>query len=251
MHLYNQLRENPSLPMAPRTFIFGAKAAPGYHLAKRVIKLINNVAAQVNSDPICQEKLKIVFLENYRVSLAEKIFPAAEVSEQISTASKEASGTGNMKFMMNGALTIGTLDGANIEIQEAVGLDNIFIFGLTSSEVLNYYQVGGYNAWEMYHRDHRIKRVLDQLVDGSYNHSKMEFETIFQTLLHHNDEFFVLRDFSSYADAQHKVDECYQDRKGWLTKSVVNIAHSGRFSSDRTIQEYATDIWGAQPLIIE
>jgi len=251
MHLYNKLQENPNLPMVPRTFIFGAKAAPGYHLAKRIIKLINSVADKINHDPICQDKLKVIFMENYRVSLAEKIFPAAELSEQISTASKEASGTGNMKFMMNGALTIGTLDGANIEIQEAVGLDNIFIFGLTSSEVLNYYQVGGYNAWEMYHRDRNIRRVLDQLVDGTYSYSNSEFESIYQTLLHHNDEFFVLRDFSSYADAQLKVDQSYQDRPGWLKKSIINIAHSGRFSSDRTIQEYASEIWKTKPYQIK
>ena len=243
IYLYNELKENPNLDMIPRTFIFGAKAAPSYHLAKEVIKLINKVASIVNHDAGIQGKLKVVFLENYNVSLAEKIIPAADVSEQISTASKEASGTGNMKMMMNGALTIGTLDGANVEIKEAVGNENIFIFGLTADEVLNYYQHGGYNAMDIYNTDDRISRILDQLNHGEFGSHEIEFKDIYYNILSQNDPYFVLKDFEPYLETQELVEQTYRDKLSWLHKSVTNVAHSGKFSSDRTIQDYATEIW--------
>jgi starch phosphorylase len=244
--MYNRLREDSSYQMFPRTFIFGAKASPGYYYAKKIIKLINTVAEKVNSDPVTKDKIKVIFLENYRVSLAEDIFPAADVSEQISTASKEASGTGNMKFMMNGALTLGTLDGANIEIKEKVGDDHIFIFGLTAQEVLNYYQNGGYQSLEYYHHDQRIRQVVDQLTNGFFE-GLDDFEVIYDALLMENDQYFVLRDFASYANTQREVGNAYENQERWLKSSVINIAKSGYFSSDRTIKEYATDIWGIQP----
>lgn len=249
MHLYNSYKDNPQFDMYPRTFIFGAKAAPGYHFAKKVIKLINTVADIVNNDKSIQGKLKVVFLENYSVSLAEKIIPAADVSEQISTATKEASGTGNMKFMMNGALTIGTLDGANVEIYEMVGEDNFFKFGLTAEEVLNYYQYGGYYAQDIYNSDDRIKKVLDQLVDGTLLPANV-FDDIYYSILTHNDEFFVLKDFDSYAETQEMVELAYRNQSEWLKKCVINIAHSGKFASDRTISEYAAEIWKINPLRI-
>nr|MBA5588094.1 glycogen/starch/alpha-glucan phosphorylase [Anaerobacillus isosaccharinicus]QOY38608.1 glycogen/starch/alpha-glucan phosphorylase [Anaerobacillus isosaccharinicus] len=251
MELYNLLRENPNIDMVPRTFIFGAKAAPSYTFAKKIIKLINTVANVVNNDPYIQGKLKVVFLENYSVSMAEKIIPAADVSEQISTASKEASGTGNMKFMMNGALTIGTLDGANVEIHDMVGNENIFIFGLTSEQVLNYYNYGGYVARDIYNCDPRVRTVLDQLLDGFCGNDKVEFKDIYYQILSNNDEYFVLKDFDSYVEAHQKVDLNYRDQKEWLKKSIINIAHSGKFSSDRTISEYATEIWGIRPFLVE
>ena len=247
MYLYNRLKEDSSFDIHPRTFIFGAKASPGYYYAKRVIKLINSLADKVNNDPSINGRLKVIFLENYRVSLAEDIFPAADVSEQISTASKEASGTGNMKFMMNGALTIGTLDGANIEIKEEVGEENMFIFGLTAEQVLNYYQNGGYRSSEYYHHDKRIQQVLEQLVNGFFPDVDDHFEPIHDSLLMQNDEYFVLKDFASYIDAQERVDAAYRDRNHWLTMSAKNIAHSGFFSSDRTIRQYANEIWGLEP----
>lgn len=243
IYLYNELKENPSLDMIPRTFIFGAKAAPSYHLAKEVIKLINKVASIVNHDASIQGKLKVVFLENYNVSLAEKIIPAADISEQISTASKEASGTGNMKMMMNGALTIGTLDGANVEIKEAVGIENIFIFGLKADEVLNYYQHGGYNATDIYNTDDRVSRILDQLNHGEFGSHEIEFKDIYYNILSQNDPYFVLKDFEPYLETQELVEQTYRDKLSWLHKSVTNVAHSGKFSSDRTIQDYATEIW--------
>ncbi|MBO0602842.1 glycogen/starch/alpha-glucan phosphorylase [Sporosarcina sp. E16_3] len=243
IYLYNELKENPNLNMIPRTFIFGAKAAPSYHLAKEVIKLINKVASIVNHDAGIQGKLKVVFLENYNVSLAEKIIPAADISEQISTASKEASGTGNMKMMMNGALTIGTLDGANVEIKEAVGNENIFIFGLTADEVLNYYQHGGYNAMDIYNTDDRVSRILDQLNHGEFGSHEIEFKDIYYNLLSQNDPYFVLKDFEPYLETQELVEQTYRDKLSWLHKSITNVAHSGKFSSDRTIQDYATEIW--------
>ncbi|RXI98762.1 glycogen/starch/alpha-glucan phosphorylase [Anaerobacillus alkaliphilus] len=251
MELYNLLRENPNIDMVPRTFIFGAKAAPSYFFAKKIIKLINTVANVVNNDPNIKGKLKVVFLENYSVSMAEKIIPAADVSEQISTASKEASGTGNMKFMMNGALTIGTLDGANVEIHDMVGKDNIYIFGLTSDQVLNYYSHGGYVARDIYNSDIRLRTVLDQLLDGFFGEEKVEFKDIYYQILSNNDEYFVLKDFDSYVEEHQKVDLTYRDQKEWLKKSIINIAHSGKFSSDRTISEYATEIWGIRPYKIE
>ena len=249
MDLYQRLRENPELDIVPRTFIFGGKAAPGYHLAKNVIKLINTVAGVVNQDKSIRDKIKVIFVENYGVSLAEKIIPAADISEQISTASKEASGTGNMKFMMNGAITIGTEDGANIEIKEEVGVENIFTFGLKTQEVLNFYQNGGYHARDLYNRDPRIKKLLDQLVNGFFVKEDVDFKTIYYSLLD-RDEFFVLKDFTAYVDTQQKIDLAYRNREDWLYKSIINIAHSGRFSSDRTIWEYATGTWQIHPVVI-
>ncbi len=250
LHLYNQLKANPGMDFHPRTFIFGGKAAPGYHLAKRIIKLINALAEQVNSDPEIKDRLKIVFLDNYRVSLAELIIPAADLSEQISTASKEASGTGNMKFMMNGAVTIGTLDGANIEMLEEVGSENMFIFGLSSSEVMSYYLHGGYRSIDIYESDPRVKMVVDQLSNGLTAKSRGDFDTIYNNLLAHNDEYFIIKDFDSYTEAQEAAGQAYTDRERWLEMAVANIAHSGKFSSDRTISQYASGIWEIEPLII-
>ncbi|HHY72581.1 MAG TPA: glycogen/starch/alpha-glucan phosphorylase [Bacillus bacterium] len=244
MYLYNRLREDSNFSIAPRTFIFGAKASPGYYYAKKIIKLVNTLASMVNNDPKTKDLLKVIFVENYRVSLAEIIIPAADVSEQISTASKEASGTGNMKFMMNGAITLGTMDGANVEIFEEVGADNIFTFGLTADQVLAYQRNGGYRAIEYYHHDKWLNQVINQLVNGFFPVPAHEFETIYDSLLVQNDEFFVLKDFSSYVQSHERLGEAYKDRDGWLEKSIVNIAKSGRFSSDRTIQEYADEIWG-------
>ncbi|OZU87453.1 glycogen phosphorylase [Virgibacillus indicus] len=243
IYLYNELKENPNQDMTPRTFIFGAKAAPSYHLAKETIKLINTVASIVNYDPDIQDKLKVIFLENYNVSLAEKIIPAADISEQISTASKEASGTGNMKLMMNGALTLGTLDGANIEINDLVGNENMFIFGLTADEVMHYYQHGGYHAMDIYNTDDRVKRILDQLNQGEFGSNEIEFKDIYYNILYHNDPYFVLKDFEPYIETHELAERAYRDRKTWLTMSVTNIAYSGKFSSDQTIQEYVSDIW--------
>lgn len=248
MHLYNRLKEDNGFVMHPRTFIFGAKASPGYYYAKKIIKLINEVAEKVNNDPQTRDRLKVVFLENYRVSLAEDIFPAADVSEQISTASKEASGTGNMKFMMNGAVTVGTLDGANIEIQEEAGTDNIFIFGLTAEEVLHYYQSGGYRSSDYYHHDKRIKKVVDQLINGFFPDGGDEFEAIYDSLIVQNDEYFVLRDFAPYVDVQDMVGKTYENRNRWLEMSISNVARSGYFTSDRTISQYASDIWSINPV---
>ncbi|MEH7492318.1 glycogen/starch/alpha-glucan phosphorylase [Neobacillus niacini] len=247
MYLYNRIKEDSSFSMVPRVFIFGAKASPGYYYAKKIIKLINTVADKVNNDPFIGDKMKVVFLENYRVSLAEKVFPAADLSEQISTASKEASGTGNMKFMINGALTVGTMDGANIEIHELVGDDNIFTFGLSADEVLHYYQHGGYQSIEYYHHDSRIRQAVDQLVNGFFPGVYNEFEPIFDSLLEENDQYFVLKDFASYADTQKTIGETFRDQLVWQKKCLVNIAHAGYFSSDRTIKEYADHIWGIKP----
>lgn len=247
MYLYNRMKEEPSFRPHPRTFIFGAKASPGYYYAKKIIKLINTVAEKVNNDKETNDYLKVVFLENYRVSLAEEIFPAAEVSEQISTASKEASGTGNMKFMMNGALTIGTMDGANVEIYEQVGKDNIFIFGMSSEEVMNYQANGGYHSSEYYMLDRRIHEAVNQLVNGFFPNTNGMFDVIYDSLLIENDQYFVLRDFDSYVKAQERVSQAYQDKKWWNQSSVINIANSGFFSSDRTISEYANDIWHVKP----
>jgi len=249
IHLYNQIKANPSMDMVPRTFIFGAKAAPSYHLAKRTIKLINTVADVVNNDPDVNGKVRIFFLENYSVSLAEKIIPAADVSEQISTASKEASGTGNMKFMMNGALTIGTMDGANVEMHEMVGDDNMFLFGLRAEQVLDYYQYGGYYSRDIYNGDSRVKEVLDQLVmPGPICCHTQEFNQIYHSLLDHNDEFFVLKDFGSYVETHVEIDRSYRNQKEWLKKSIINIGHSGKFSSDNTISRYASEIWNISPV---
>lgn len=243
MAQYNQLRENPDLEMVPRTYIFAGKAAPGYKMAKTYIKLINTLAAKINNDPLIKDKIKVVFLENYNVSLAEIIIPAADVSQQISTASKEASGTGNMKFMMNGAVTLATLDGANIEIHEAVGDDNIVIFGLTVPEVLAYYRDGGYNALEVCRKDSRLNQVMDQLINGFFPVPTEEFRPVYDSLLVHNDEFFVLKDFASYYAAQERIAKLYQQKNLWNKMCIHNIAYSGRFYSDRTISEYSRDIW--------
>jgi starch phosphorylase len=243
MHLYNMLRENRNLDIVPRTFIFGAKASPSYYLAKQTIKLINTLANKINNDPIAKDKLKIVFLENYGVSIAEKVIPCADVSEQISTASKEASGTGNMKFMMNGAITVATLDGANVEIFEAVGKENIVLFGLTSEEVIEYYKNRSYNASDIYNSDERLKNIVNQTVNGFLDVPRMEFMSIYDSLLCNNDEFFVLKDFDAYVNAQSEIDKLYRQKSTWQQMSITNIANSGIFSSDNTIKRYAKEIW--------
>jgi len=243
MDLYRRLKENPNLDIVPRTFFFGAKAAPSYYLAKKTIKLINTVAYKINNDTEIHGKIKVFFLPNYSVSLAEKIIPCAQVSEQISTATKEASGTGNMKFMMNGALTLATLDGANIEIKDAVGDENIVIFGIRKEEVLDYIKNKNYNSYEFYNNDFRLKYILDSLINGSLGVPSNEFIDIHNSLLKNNDEFFVLRDFSSYVEAQNKVDYLYRNRDNWNRMCINNVAHSGIFSSDNTIKRYYEDIW--------
>lgn len=245
MHVYNELKSNPEMrkQFYPQNFIFGAKAAPTYWFAKKVIKLINTIADKVNNDPETNDLLKVVFVEDYNVTYAETIMPAADLSEQISTASKEASGTGNMKFMMNGAITIGTLDGANVEIADFVGEDNIIIFGLTAKEVTDLYKKGSYNPYEMYEKDPRIKRVLDQLTNGFFtNVPQNEFEEIRRNLLE-RDVYLVLKDFDSYVAAQAKANKLYQNRSTWLKMSIMNTAKSGFFSTDRTMEEYNKDIW--------
>ena len=243
MYLYNQAVLDPNSVLGAHTFIFGGKAAPGYHYAKTVIKLINTLAGKINADPRVNSKLKVVFLENFNVSLGELIYPSADISEQISTASKEASGTGNMKFMMNGAVTIGTLDGANVEIEEAVGEENIFIFGLTADEVLGYYREGGYKSLDLYYANPDLKLCVDQLVNGFFETSGQEFRVIFDSLLLYNDEFFVLKDFEAYIDTYKRLQTIYEQKDFWHSISLVNIAKSGVFSSDRTIKEYASQIW--------
>ncbi|MGL4873531.1 MAG: glycogen/starch/alpha-glucan phosphorylase [Clostridium sp.] len=246
MHMYNELLQNPNKDVVPRTFIFGGKAAPSYHLAKNTIELINRLANVINNDSRVNQKMKVVFLDNYRVSLAEEIIRATDLSEQISTTTKEASGTSNMKFMMNGALTIATLDGANIEIKDEVGPDNIFIFGLQSQEVLDLYKYGGYSSYEYYREDQRIRSVIDDLVNGKYSADRERFKPMYDNLITYNDEFFVLKDFNSYIAANERVDTQFRDVYMWQRKCGINIAHSGVFSSDRTITEYATGIWGSE-----
>lgn len=249
MYLYNKLKENPDMEFYPRTFIFGAKASAGYRRAKAIIKLINNVGEVINYDTSIGDKLKVVFIENYRVSNAEIIFAAADVSEQISTASKEASGTGNMKFMLNGALTLGTMDGANIEIVEEVGLENAFIFGLSSDEVIHYELNGGYQPRDIYNSDSDIKRVINQLVDGFYSaQNKDLFRELYNSLLDTNDyekadQYFILKDFRSYEQAQKRVEAAYRKKEAWAKAAILNVAKCGKFSSDRTIEEYVRDIW--------
>ncbi|MBO0476924.1 glycogen/starch/alpha-glucan phosphorylase [Vagococcus sp. DIV0080] len=248
LKLYFDLKENPDLEMTPRVFIFGAKAAPSYRFAKSVIKLINETADLVNNDPDIQDKLKVVFLENYNVSLAEIIIPAADVSQQISLASKEASGTSNMKFMMNGAITLATLDGANIEIKDAVGDENIAIFGLTEEEVYRYYEERNYDSKDIYHNNLVIKRVVDAFIDGTIPNSAVEGQEIYDSLITYNDEFFLLRDFMSYCEAQEWVDKSYQDKEKWQKMSLINIANGGHFSADDTVRKYSEDIWQIEPL---
>ena len=249
MYLYNQIKDNPGMEFYPRTFIFGAKAAAGYKNAKLTIKLINSVADVINNDSSINGKIKVVFIEDYRVSNAEWIFAATDVSEQISTASKEASGTGNMKFMLNGALTLGTMDGANVEMAEEVGTDNIFIFGMSSDEVIAHERNRDYNPMEIFNNDQDIRRVLTQLVDGTYSPNDRElFRPLYNSLLNtqctqYADTYFILKDFRTYADAQKRVSEYYRDEAAWAKSAILNVAHVGKFSSDRTIQEYVDDIW--------
>ena len=257
MFLYNQLKDNPNMDMVPRTFIFGAKAAAGYQIAKKTIKLINAVADVINSDKSIGGKIRVVFIEDYKVSNAEMIFAAADVSEQISTASKEASGTGNMKFMLNGALTLGTMDGANVEIVEEVGEENAFIFGLSSDEVIQYENHGGYNPGEIFNTDQDIRRVLMQLINGYYAPQDPElFRDIYNSLLNTQssskaDMYFILKDFRAYAEAQKKVEAAYRDEKWWAKAALLNVACAGKFSSDRTIEEYVRDIWHLKKVKVE
>ncbi len=257
MYLYNQIKAHPEKNFFPRTFIFGAKASAGYIRAKEIIKLINSVAVVVNNDRSINGKIKVVFIEDYRVSNAEWIFAAADVSEQISTASKEASGTGNMKFMLNGAPTLGTMDGANVEIVEEVGIENAFIFGLSSDEVINYEQNGGYNPWDVYNSDQDVHSVVDQLVDGTYANGNSEmYRDLYNSLLvkkgsDRADMYFILKDFRAYAEAQEKVEEAYRDKERWAKMALLNTACCGKFSSDRTIREYVEEIWKLDPVTIE
>ena len=257
MYLYNELKEHPDMDFYPRTFIFGAKAAAGYKNAKLTIKLINNVADVINNDRSINGKIKVVFIEDYRVSIAEWIFAAADVSEQISTASKEASGTGNMKFMLNGALTLGTMDGANVEIVEEVGKENAFIFGMSSDEVIAHERNRDYDPMQIFNTDQDIRKVLMQLINGFYSPNDPElFRNLYNSLLNTQctqfaDTYFILKDFRSYADAQKCVMEAYKDEEGWAKSAILNIAHAGKFSSDRTIQEYVDDIWHLDKITVE
>ena len=255
IYLYNQIKMHPEMEFYPRTFIFGAKASAGYATAKKIIKLINSVGDVVNNDASINGKIKVVFIENYRVSNAEWIFAAADVSEQISTASKEASGTGNMKFMLNGAPTLGTMDGANVEIVEEVGAENAFIFGLSSDEVINYENNGGYDPNVIYNTDEEIRQVLMQLINGTFSNDTELFRDLYDSLLNTKntdraDRYFILADFRSYADAQKRVEAAYRDEKGWAKKALLNTACSGKFTSDRTIQEYVDDIWHLDKVIV-
>lgn len=256
IHLYNQIKLNPGMDIVPRTFIFGAKAAASYRKAKLIIKLINSVADVINNDESINGKIKVVFMENYRVSLAEKLIPAADVSEQISTASKEASGTGNMKFMLNGALTIGTMDGANVEICEEVGRDNIFIFGMSSEEVIAKYKDNSYDPWMVYNMNQGARTVLNELINGTFCPENPDlFRELYDSLLNgyggRADEYFVLADFEDYVRAQQEVDAIYKDKEKWAKMAIINTAKSGKFSSDRTIKQYADEIWNLKPVHIE
>ena len=257
MYMYNQLKDNPDMDFYPRTFIFGAKAAAGYRNAKSTIKLINNVAEVINNDKSIKDKIKVVFIEDYKVSSAEWIFAAADVSEQISTASKEASGTGNMKFMLNGAITIGTMDGANVEMYEEVGADNIFIFGMSSDEIIAHEKNKDYNSKDIYNNDWEIKRVLNQMVDGTFSPNDHELlRELYNSLLNPQngevaDRYFILGDFRAYANTQKKVSEYYKDKEAWAESAILNVAHVGKFSSDRTIQEYVDEIWHLDKIKVE
>lgn len=257
MYIYNQLKENPNLDIVPHTYIFGAKAAAGYRTAKLTIKLINNVANVINNDPTIHNKLKVVFIEDYKVSNAEIIMPAADISEQISTASKEASGTGNMKLMLNGALTLGTMDGANVEIVQEVGDENAFIFGMSSDEVIHLEQNGGYDPMQIFNEDQDIRRVLMQLVNGYYSPQDPElFRPLYNSLLNTQesdraDRYFILKDFRSYAEAQQKASEKFRDEVWWAKAAILNTANAGKFSSDRTIEEYVKDIWGLEKVTVK
>ncbi len=257
MYLYNELKEHPDMEFYPRTFIFGAKAAAGYKNAKLTIKLINSVADVINNDKSLDGKIKVVFIEDYRVSIAEWIFAAADVSEQISTASKEASGTGNMKFMLNGALTLGTMDGANVEIVEEVGEENAFIFGMSSDEVIAHERNRDYDPMQIFNQDQDIRKVLMQLINGFYSPNDPElFRDLYNSLLNtqctqYADTYFILKDFRSYVEAQKRVMKAYQDETGWAKSAILNVAHSGKFSSDRTIQEYVDDIWKLKKITVD
>ncbi len=257
MYLYNKIKEHPEMEFYPRTFIFGAKAAAGYRIAKLTIKLINSVAEVINNDASIGGKIKVVFIEDYKVSTAEWIFAAADVSEQISTASKEASGTGNMKFMLNGAVTLGTMDGANVEIVEEVGEDNAFIFGMSSQEVIEHEQRRDYDPMQIFNNDQDIRQVLMQLINGMYSKNDSElFRPLYNSLLNTKetqfaDTYFILKDFRSYVEAQERVEKAYRDEKGWAKMAMLNVAHSGKFTSDRTIQEYVDDIWHLDRVKVE
>jgi starch phosphorylase len=257
MYLYNQLKDHPNMDMVPRTFIFGAKAAAGYKIAKLTIKLINAVADVVNNDPSIGGKIKVVFIEDYRVSNNEIIIAAADVSEQISTASKEASGTGNMKFMLNGALTIGTMDGANVEMAEEVGRENMFIFGASSDEIIALEHNHQYRPQDIFNNNYEIRRVLMQLINGYYAPNDPElFRDIYNSLLtsvngNRPDPYFILMDLPSYAEAQRKIDERYRDERWWARTTMLNTACAGKFSSDRTIEEYVRDIWHLEKVKVE
>ncbi|HLQ40783.1 MAG TPA: glycogen/starch/alpha-glucan phosphorylase [Tetragenococcus sp.] len=250
LKLYFELKDDPNLPITPRVFIFAAKAAPSYNYAKSIIKAINETAELINNDQTIQGKIKIVFLSNYNVSLAEKIIPAADVSEQISLASKEASGTSNMKLMLNGAVTVATLDGANVEIRDAVGDDNIYIFGLTEKEVYDYYEKQDYSSQKIYDADPVLQRILNAFIDGTIPNIEFEGREIFDSLVHYNDEYFLLRDFSDYCRVQEQIDHDYKEQKLWLKKSLINIANAGEFTADKTVREYAQDIWQIEPIFV-
>lgn len=248
LKLYFDIKENPNAQYHPRVFIFGAKAAPSYHYAKSIIKAINETARMINHDLDSNGKIKVVFLENYNVSLAERIIPAADVSEQISLASKEASGTSNMKLMLNGAVTIATLDGANIEIRDAIGDENIAIFGLTEEEVYRYYAEKNYSAYTYFENDHRLQQIMNAFIDGTIPNIEWEGKEIFDSLIKYNDEYFVLRDFDAYCEAQNRIDIAYRDTRRWQKISLMNIANAGKFTADKTVQQYADDIWQIEPL---
>jgi starch phosphorylase len=249
IHLYNKIKDGNKKDFVPRAVLIAGKSAPGYYMAKLLIKFFNNVAAIINRDPDTKGLLEIHFLPNYRVSLAEFIIPAADLSEQISTAGTEASGTGNMKFALNGALTIGTMDGANIEIREQVGIDNIFIFGLLTKEVEELRQ-SGYNPWDYYNKSPDLKRVIDLISSGFFSPEEPHlFTPIYDTLLKHGDRYMVMADFDSYIDCQTKIEHIYaNDKSAWIKKSILNVANMGKFSSDRAIQEYADEIWDVKPV---
>jgi starch phosphorylase len=244
--LYNRIRSGHAHTITPRTIIFAGKAAPGYKLAKQIIRLINDVASIVNEDPAVHGLLKVVFLPNYDVSSAEKLFPASDLSEQISTAGTEASGTGNMKMALNGALTIGTLDGANVEIMEEVGDDNIFIFGLTTPQVAEL-RANGYSAWDHYHGNDELRQVLDMIGNGFFSVEEPDrYRQIFDNLTHHGDHYLLLADYASYISTQDKVSMLYQDKEEWTRRAILNVANMGKFSSDRTIREYADNVWNVK-----
>jgi starch phosphorylase len=248
VHLYNRIKEAPGADVAPRTVIFAGKAAPGYHMAKLIIKLITSVADRVNGDSSLKDRLKVVFLENYGVSLAERIFPAADLSEQISTAGTEASGTGNMKFALNGALTIGTLDGANIEMLEEVGGENFFVFGLAAGDIRGL-RAAGYDPHERYRKNPELKRVVDMIGNGVFSPSQPDlFHPIVDTLLKHGDPYMLLADFPLYVECQGRVSETFKDHAKWARMSILNVARMGKFSSDRTVREYAERVWGVKPV---